>query len=80
MAVLTSAELVSLRKASERDRLPHSHDKPEVHAAFQALEDWYQAHKADAGARIETVAPGKFDNTQKKKLGKHYFSHRFRTD
>lgn len=80
MAILTAAELQKLRNASERDRLPHSHSKLEVHTAFQALEDWYQAHKADAASRIEIAAPGVFNNTQKKKLGKHYFSHRFRVD
>jgi len=52
---------------------PTTWSKPEIKAAFQSLEDWFEdppsSAKVDAGAAIEVAAPGVFTNAQKKKIG-----------
>ena len=85
MAILTQTQLAKLRKTARNS----GHDwgsvnfvKPDINAAFQAVEDWYQAHKVDAVTRIDTATePGyTFTNTQKKVIAGAYFAHRFDLD
>ena len=84
MAILTQAQLAALRKTA-RDGYDWGvidFDKPDANAAFQAIEDWYQAHKVDAATRINTATePGyTFTNQEKQVIAAAYFRLRFDLD
>lgn len=72
MATLNASELdKGMRELSRAKRPgPSTWSKPEIKAALQALEDWFEdAAKLDAAAAIERAAPGAFSNADKKKIG-----------
>ena len=84
MATLTNGQLAALRKTA-RDGYDWGvidFDKPDANAAFQAIEDWYQAHKVDAATRINTATePGyTFTNQEKQVIAAAYFRLRFDLD
>ena len=43
MAILTPEQLAQLRQELERRQVPINYTKPQINAAFQGVEDWYQA-------------------------------------
>ena len=75
MATLNQTKLRALRQdvATKVGMRPSLWSKQDLNAAFQALEDWYQANKASAAADMETAAPGLFSNAQKKEVADSYF-------
>lgn len=82
MATLTEAQLAKLRKTARQgyDWGEIDFTKPDANAAFQALEDWYQANKAEAGTMIDTASSYDFTNAQKKVMAAAYFKLRFDAD
>lgn len=83
MATLTNEQLADLRQALRKnyefDEIDF--DKPIINAAFQGMEDWYQANKAEAITYVDTAtSPYTFSNTEKKALGGAYFGFRFSQD
>lgn len=76
MAVLSPSKLAQFRKRARElhpEMLPSMWSRAQINAAFQALEDWYQANKASAAADVEAAVPGVFNNNQKKALGDAFF-------
>jgi hypothetical protein len=70
---LTSLELTDLRQQVAAATTSQSWTKPQVNAAIQALEDWWDTSgRAAAGAAIEAAVPGVFTNQQKKVIGKYW--------
>jgi len=57
-----------------------SFDKPEINSALNAVNDWWATVRASAGSAIETAAPGKFTNAQKKKIVAFWFDYKFKED
>jgi hypothetical protein len=84
MAILTGHELSKLRKVTRNSYAWDEIDftKPDINAAFQAMEDWYQAHKVDAATRMDAATEPvyTFSSTQKKVIASGYFALRFDTD
>lgn len=73
MAVLTSAQLTQMRQEVAISGVAINFTKTQINLALQSLEDWYEnTGRAEAGAAIETVAPGVFTNAQKLRLGKYW--------
>jgi hypothetical protein len=70
MSVLTSSQLAEIRRAIIRKfGEPINMSKPRVNAAFQAIEDWFEANKAAGSAAIDAAtAPDTFTGAQKKIL------------
>ncbi len=69
MAILDNNELKQGMNRLARDSAVVTWQKSHIKTAFQAIEDWFEANKGGAGSAIETAAPGKFTNAQKKKIG-----------
>lgn len=84
MAILTQAQFAKLRKVSRRnyDWGEVDFTKIDINAAFQAMEDWYQANKAAAANAIDTATQPEytFSNEQKKVIAAAYFALRFDLD
>jgi len=72
MAILTTDQLVQLRQMAAAEAATVTWTKPQVNAALQAIEDWWEANRASLGTAIEAAAPGKFTVAQKKALGKYW--------
>ena len=70
MAVLTTSELTFCGKENQKIfGEPVDYSKAYINAALQAIEDWYQANKAQGSTNINTAtSPYVFTNIQKKKL------------
>lgn len=77
MAILTNDQLGDLRRGTEMDRTPLTHTKTQVNAAFQAIEDRFEAVRASFGTAIETAAPGVFSGPQKIALVKFWLRSKF---
>ena len=80
MAVLTPQELSDHRQqlyqfVAENAR---NFSKPQLHAAFQAVEDRFEAVRASFGTAIETAAPGVFTAPQKAQIVKAWLEIKFR--
>ena len=72
MAQLTAEQLARLRREFVRKlgNVAIDFDKSIINAAFQAIEDWYEANKAQISTDIdEATAPYVFTPQQKKWLG-----------
>lgn len=75
MATLTATQLAQLRCEFVRrlGDVTIDFDKPIINAAFQAIEDWYEANKAQISTDIdEATAPYVFSGQQKKLLGAYW--------
>lgn len=75
MATLTATQLAQLRREFVRKLgdITIDFDKPIVNAAFQAIEDWYEANKGQISTDINTAtAPYVFTGQQKKLLGVYW--------
>lgn len=71
MAALTIEQQAELRRAMAARLATVPYTKPQVNAAIQALEDWWETSgRAAAGAAIEAAAPGIFTAPLKKEIGK----------
>lgn len=78
MAVLASNKLALFRQLLARNEGEVTWVKADVNAAAQALEDWWETTaRGLAGAEMESAAPGKFSNAQKKLIGKFWLEHKF---
>jgi len=76
MAVLSSLDLAELR----RDVAPNTnvnYPKATINAAFQAIEDWFEANRASLGSAIDTAAPGVFNAARKQILVKYWLEQKF---
>lgn len=83
MATLTNPQLADLRQrfVAAWGDAAIDFDKPTINAAFQAIEDWYQANKADVAAAVNTATlPYSFTAAEKKWLVAMYFYFRFVED
>lgn len=75
MATLDARQLAELRRkfVQKLGNVTIDFDKPTLNAAFQAVEDWYEANKADASAAIdEATAPYEFSGTEKKQIAAYF--------
>lgn len=81
MATITPTELAAARRGATAD-WPNgiTHTKPQINAALQAIEDWWNANAASLVTAINaaTVPLGvTFTGAQKKIIGKWWLSHRY---
>jgi len=67
MAPLTDPERDELRQMLAGAVTP-TWTKPQINAALQAVEDWFETARAGAGAAIEAAAPGVFSPANKRRL------------
>jgi len=75
MAILTATQLAEMRQrlVKKLGIMAIDFDKPTVNAAFQAIEDWYEANKGQISSDINTAtAPFVFTPQQKKWLGAYW--------
>lgn len=77
MAVLTQQQLVPIRRFVAKAVGAPRYTKPQINAAAQAVEDWFEANRAALGTAIETAAPGMFNTAQKKQLVAAWLSSKF---
>lgn len=70
MAVLTASELAAAREIKNRDGETVTWVRSEINAAIQAIEDLLEQPSTLSAVRnaIETAAPGRFTNGQKRRL------------
>ena len=72
MAVLSSDQLTDMRKKMAVGETV-VWTKPQLNAALQAIEDWYETNKVAIGTAIDVAtAPLVFTAAQKKKLGAYW--------
>jgi hypothetical protein len=80
MAVMTSDELVEIRRECAVGETV-TWDKATINIALQAIEDWFEANKADLVGAINTAtSPFVFSNPQKKKLIAYWLKQKFRRE
>lgn len=77
MAVLTTSELSALRREVAAEGGAVDYTKPTINAALQAIEDWFEANRANLGAAVEAAAPGSFNAAAKKRLVKFWLRQKF---
>lgn len=78
MAILTTTEFAELRQAIARDQATVDWNKPQINAALQAIEDWFEANRAALGAAINAgTTPYVFTATQKKRLVAYWLRQKF---
>lgn len=80
MSLLTPEELVELRRNMAAGQPIVTWIKSQINVALQAIEDWFEANKANLGAAIETAAPGTFNVIQKKRLVAFWLRQKFRRE
>lgn len=69
MAILTSDQLVALRQAYSRNNVIVNIDKPQVNAACQAIEDWFEDNRASLAVVInQATSPVVLTPTEKRFL------------
>jgi hypothetical protein len=71
VAILTTDQLAAIRRRVAKAFNPDSvrWKKPEINAALQAIEDWFEANKASGSAAVDTAtAPFVFTGAEKKLL------------
>ena len=73
MAVLTPAEQATLRTEMLAGDTPGTKVKADFIAAFQEIEDWFEANRADLG----TAITGSWTSPQKKRLVKFWLRYKF---
>lgn len=77
MATLLNNELSELRQTAGRDQAV-DYTKPQINAALQAIEDWFEANRAALGAAINTAtAPYVFTPALKRRMVAHWFRQKF---
>ena len=76
MAILTGDELAELRRAMAANGTV-TWTKPQINAALQAIEDWFEANRVALGAAIEAAAPGLYNATRKKRLVAYWLRQKF---
>lgn len=75
MATLTATQLAEMRRrfVAKLGDVAIDFDKPTVNSAFQAIEDWYEANKAQISSDIDAATtPYVFTGAQKKLLGAYW--------
>jgi len=74
MAILTSSELASLRKALRKGNPGMTKDftKPEINATFQAAEDWFESGRTEFGTAMQSGTAHIFTNPELKIIGGVY--------
>jgi len=78
MAILNPTQLAQIRNGCEKVEPNINYIKPQINAAIQALEDYFEnTARAGFGAAIEAAAPGIFTNAQKKRIGRFYLFLKF---
>ena len=68
MAVLSTQQLRGLRNQMERRQAEVSYGKADINSALQAIEDWFEAERANLSAAIDAGTAHAFTNPQKKLL------------
>ena len=79
MAILTPEQLAEVRREFA-GAVPITCNKPQINAALQAIEDWFEANRASLGTAIDTatVPLGKtFTNPEKKQAVKFWLRQKF---
>lgn len=78
MAVLTPEELADLRRRVRRSVGDVSWTKPQINAALQAIEDWFELNRTLIVAAIDTASnPFTFTGPQKKALVAYWMLQKF---
>ncbi len=80
MAVLTPAQLAEMRRSLEKDDTlgAVNFTKVEANQALQAIEDWWEANRANLNTAINTAtSPFVFTVAQKKLIGRYWLWHKF---
>ena len=69
MGVLTKPQLAKVSRHISENGTTVMWSKPQVHAAVQAIEDWFEANRSSLNTEINAAtAPLVFTAEQKKKL------------
>lgn len=78
MAVLTAEQLAKIRRGVAQQFATQNWDKPQINAALQAIEDWFELNKASGVTAVNTAtAPFVFTGPQKKELFAYWLLHKF---
>ena len=78
MAVLTAGELAQIRRDCAALGLTVNYIKPQINAAAQAVEDWYETNKGGISTAIDiATAPFVFTASQKKAVGAYWMLYKF---
>lgn len=74
---LTADQRTTLRQLIAANLATQTWTKPQVNAALDALDDWFETSgRAAAGAAIEAAVPGVFTGPQKRVIGKYWLATR----
>ena len=75
---MTPDELAALRQEVAKESDEVTWVKADINAALEALDAWWVASgRPEAAGAIETAAPAKFSNMEKKRIGKYWLRHKF---
>lgn len=77
MATLTPVDLAELRQDVAAASTSVGHTKPQVNAALQSIEDWFEASRPSIAAAIEAAAPTIFSAAVKRRLVKYWLRQKF---
>mgnify|MGYP001605685944 FL=1 len=77
MVVLTVADLVPIRQACAK-KVAVNYTKPQINAAVQAVENWFEANRAGLSGVIDTAtAPLVLSGAQKKAIVAYWLNYKF---
>lgn len=78
MAILDSGQLTEVRRAYTDKRAPIvDYTKPQLNAAIQAIEDWFEMNRAGLAVAIDAAtAPYVFPATQKRLMVAMWLRHK----
>ena len=78
MVLLSSDEATKIRQECARAFPTVDYIKPQINAAIQGIEDWFEANRPSLSAAINTATgPFIFTNAQKVALVKYWLASKF---
>ena len=78
MAILTLEELAFLRRETAKHQTPVTWTKPQINAASQATENWFEANRASLNSAINAAtSPVVFPAAVKLRLVKEWLRQKF---
>jgi hypothetical protein len=84
VAIVTDADLVQMRRKVASALSEVDYAKPAIGAAIQALEDWYEAARADANSDInaatDAISVPRLSNAVKKQIGGMFLAYKSRKE
>ncbi len=78
MSILTQDHLLFVRQQAAHDMPAVNYTKPQINAAAQAVEDWFEVNRPALSTAIDlATSPLVLTNAQKKQLVKWWFMLKF---